>query len=100
MDDPILQMHRFYVGMNYEGELFGLKMSVKELKDGYNLLYSMEVHDIEIERIKKPSQSFNREGGWIGSKNIEPGSKNLKFKDFFEKFKPLNDLIGSRLCRQ
>ena len=50
MDDPILQMHRFYVGMNYEGELFGLKMSVKELKDGYNLLYSMEVHDIEIEK--------------------------------------------------
>ena len=37
-NDPILQMHRFYyVGMSCEEELFELKMSVKELKDGYNL---------------------------------------------------------------
>ena len=59
--------------------------------------FRREAHWAEKEETcaEKTSRPFNREGGWIGSKNIEPGSKNLKFKDFFEKFKPLNDLLWS-----
>ena len=104
-NDSILQMHRFYVGMSYE-ELFELKMSVKELKDGYNLLYSMEVHDIEIERIKNP-ESVKPTGDMSGrSPDTQAPHKTwaepqpprlwqiLHFNDFFEKFDPLNDLPG------
>lgn len=105
-EDPIRQIHRFYTGMRYEDHVYGVKLTVKELREGFNILYTVETGDIEVFEIKNPSQSFNREGGWSGS-DSEPDSRsldvtgkpvrrpNLKFRDFFEKFKPLNDLHGT-----
>ena len=94
-NDSVLQMHRFYVGMAYEGKLYGVKMSVKEFNEGYNLLYSLEAHDIEVEELKKPSPVIHRGGVLDRVRHAAPRSKNLKFRDFFEKFKPQNDLRGT-----
>ena len=94
-NDSVLQMHRFYVGMAYEGKLYGVKLSVKEFKEGYNLLYSLETHDIEVEELKNPPRLSTEEGGLTEYGNAAPRSMNLKFRDFFEKFKPLNDLRGT-----
>lgn len=94
-NDSVLQMHRFYVGMAYEGKLYGVKMSVKEFNEGYNLLYSLEAHDIEVEELKKPSPVIHRGGVLDRVRHAAPRSKNLKFSDFFEKFKPQNDFRGT-----
>ncbi len=96
----ILQMHRFYVGMRYRGELYGVKITVKE-QPGSNHLYSIEARDIEVFEIKKPDMNRvsyrdmshrppeEKSAAWAALKQI------LHFRDFFEKFDPLNDLLGS-----
>ena len=96
----ILQMHRFYVGMRYRGGLYGVKITVKE-QPGTNHLYSIEARDIEVFEIKKPDMNRvsyrdmshrppeEKSAAWAALKQI------LHFRDFFEKFDPLNDLLGS-----
>lgn len=58
--DKIRAMARFYVGMRYEGEQYGVKITAKFMESGRNNLYSIEAHDIEVfpeTTEKKPPQS-------------------------------------------
>lgn len=106
-EENVLQMHRFYVGMKYEDQLYGIKISVKEKRNTGNHIYSIEAHDLEIYAIKNP-ESVKPTGDMSGqSPDIQAPHKTwaepqpprlwqiLHFNDFFEKFDPLNDLLGS-----
>ncbi len=97
--ESVIRMHRFFVGMDYEGKRYGVKMTVKEMREGFNHLYSIEAHDIQIEEMKNPGSEepsgdmarsqLPKEAGepWAISGDKTPAVwKNLVFKDFFEKF--------------
>lgn len=105
-EENVLQMHRFYVGMKYKGQLYGIKISVKEKRNTGNHIYSIEAHDLEIYAIKNP-ESVKPTGDMSGRSPdtlvphktwAEPQPPRLwqilHFNDFFEKFDPLNDLLG------
>ena len=92
--DPVLQMHRFYAGMRYEGHDYGVKLSVKELRQGFNVLYTVETGDIEVSEMKKPL-SVSQPGGGVDVTGETVRRPKFKFSDFFEKFKPQNDFRGT-----
>lgn len=105
-EENVLQMHLFYVGMKYKGQLYGIKISVKEKRNTGNHIYSIEAHDLEIYAIKNP-ESVKPTGDMSGRSPdtlvphktwAEPQPPRLwqilHFNDFFEKFDPLNDLLG------
>ena len=92
--DPVLQIHRFYAGMRYEGHDYGVKLSVKELRQGFNVLYTVETGDIEVSEMKKPL-SVSQPGGGVDVTGETVRRPKFKFSDFFEKFKPRNDFRGT-----
>ena len=89
--EKALQIHRFYAAMEYEKNIYGVKMTVREKRNGKTVFYTLEAHDLEIQKIN-PAVENNRGGV---AKAASPGrSPGIHFSMFFEKFKPINDLLG------
>ena len=89
--EKALQIHRFYAAMEYEKNIYGVKMTVREKRNGKTVFYTLEAHDLEIQKIN-PAVENNR-GGVV--KAASPGrSPGIQFSMFFEKFKPIVDLLG------
>ena len=89
--EKALQIHRFYAAMEYEKNIYGVKMTVSEKRNGKTVFYTLEAHDLEIQKIN-PAVENNR-GGVV--KAASPGrSPGIQFSMFFEKFKPIVDLLG------
>lgn len=116
--DTLDGLYRFYVGMRYEDQQYGVKITAKAYKNGKNTLYSVEAHDIEVfpETAEKKPLRENGEGE-KGRPNYSAGPQShalaengkggehlpvkgialtLQFKDFFEKFKPHDEIIGEK----
>ena len=86
-----LQIHRFYTAMQYGDDIYGVKMTVREKQNGSTVFYTLEAHDLDIEKINPETESSR--GGVV--KAALPGrSPVIKFSSFFEKFKPIDDLLG------
>lgn len=117
--DKLQAMARFYVGMQYEGNQYGVKITAKILESGKNNLYSIEAHDIEVipdyakkEPLQSPGEArianfpensqpvapadISEGGGRQSSheENLPPNT--LQFSAFFEKFKPHDEIIGEK----
>ena len=62
--DTLDGLYRFYVGMRYEDQQYGVKITAKAYKNGKNTLYSVEAHDIEVlpETAEKKPLRENGEG--------------------------------------
>lgn len=62
--DTLDGLCRFYAGMRYEDQQYGVKITAKAYKNGKNTLYSVEAHDIEVlpETAEKKPLRENGEG--------------------------------------
>lgn len=89
--ETALQIHRFYSAMQYGDDIYGVKMTVREKQNGSTVFYTLEAHDLDIEKITPETESSR--GGVV--KAALPGrSPAIQFSAFFEKFKPVDDLLG------
>ena len=89
--ETALQIHRFYTAMQYGDDIYGVKMTVREKQNGSTVFYTLEAHDLDIEKINPGTESSR--GGVV--KAALPGrSPAIKYSTFFEKFKPIDDLLG------
>ena len=59
----VAAMLRLYVGMEYEGAQYGVKITAKSLTNKEHRLYSVEAHDIEIFREAAENKKPLRENG-------------------------------------
>ncbi|WP_147835243.1 LPD5 domain-containing protein [Victivallis vadensis] len=85
-DRTLAAMYRFYCGMLYEGQQYGVKITARGYVDGNNFIYTVEAHDIEIISENKNPNSFKSSGV---SDGIVSDSDALteKFNAFSEKIK-------------
>lgn len=89
--ETALQVHRFYTAMQYGEDLYGVKMTVREKRDGRSVFYTLETHSLDIQKIS-PEAEGNR--GGVANAAFPVQSPAIKYKSFFEKFKPVDDLLG------
>ena len=73
----LLQAHRFFSIMNYEGKNYAVKMTAKEWNDGRNNLYSLQMHETEIAEIKAAPAGEPPTGG--GVEPVETGQSKTTF---------------------
>ena len=57
-DSNISEIRRFYGAINYESQIFPVKITVKAIKFGQNIAYSYEVMQIEIPITHKKLSGF------------------------------------------
>ena len=89
--ETALQIHRFYTAMRYGKDVYGVKMTVREKRSGATVFYTLEAHELDVQKINPETESPR--GGVV--KAALPGrSPTIKYNNFFEKFKPVNDLLG------
>ncbi|MBQ6353072.1 MAG: hypothetical protein IJJ28_07385 [Lentisphaeria bacterium] len=89
--ETALQIHRFYSAMKCGDDLYGVKMTVREKRSGKNLFYTLETHDLDIQKIS-PATDGHR--GGVVKAALPVQSPDIEFSAFFEKFKPVDDLLG------
>ena len=89
--ETALQIHRFYIAMQYGEGIYGVEMTVREKRNGATVFYTLEAHDLDIQKINPETESSR--GGVV--KAALPGrSPAIKFSTFFEKFNPSENLFG------
>ena len=94
--ETALQIHRFYTAMRYGKDVYGVKMTVREKRSGATVFYTLEAHELDVQKINPETESPR--GGVV--KAALPGrSPTIKYNNFFEKFKPVNDLLGFKNIR-
>ena len=89
--EKAVQIHRFYAAMEYEKNIYGVKMTAREKWNGKTVFYTLEAHDLEIQKIN-PAVENNRGGVAKAASPVQ--SPGIQFSMFFEKFKPIVDLLG------
>lgn len=89
--ETALQIHRFYVGMMYNNSLYGVELTVREKRNGATVFYTLEAHDLNIQEITPDTEAS---GGGVVKPALPAESPAIKFNAFFEKFKPIVDLLG------
>ena len=89
--ETALQIHRFYVGMRYGEAIYGVKLTVREKRNGDTVFYTLEAHDLNIQEITPDTEAS---GGGVVKPALPAESPAIKFNAFFEKFKPIVDLLG------
>ena len=85
-----MQVHRFYTAMLYGDDIYGVKMTVREKRNGSTVFYTLETHDLDIQKINPETESSR--GGLVKAA-LPVRTPTIKFSMFFEKFKPINDLF-------
>lgn len=96
-----VQIHRFYSAMRYGDAVYGVKMTVREKRSGATVFYTLEAHNLEIAELRAENSSGQKNSpdaeatGESVAKAALPGrSPEIQFSAFFEKFKPVEDLLG------
>ncbi len=89
--ETALQIHRFYVGMRYGEAVYGVKLTVREKRNGDTVFYTLEAHDLNIQEITPDTEAS---GGGVAKPALPAETPMIQFNAFFEKFKPLVDLLG------
>ena len=89
--EPDLQIHRFYVAMQYGDDIYGVKMTVREKHDGRTIFYTLEAHSLDIQKISPEAKTSG--AAWLNPA-LPAGLPTVKYSTFFEKFKPIDDLLG------
>ena len=85
------QVHRFYVAMKHGVDTYGVKLTVYEWGNGNNKFYTLETHDLEVKKITPDSKT----AGGVRNGTYSPvTTAEIEFSTFFEKFKPISDLLG------
>lgn len=95
--ETALQIHRFFSAMQYGNDLYGVKMTVREKRSGKNIFYTLGTHDLEVKRIAPETESSR---GGVAKAALPVQSPGIKYSAFFEKFKPLDDLLGFKYKEQ
>ena len=88
--ETALQVHRFYTAMLYGDDIYGVKMTVREKRNGSTVFYTLETHDLDIQKISPETESPRDS---VAKAALPGRSPVVKFSMFFEKFKPINDLF-------
>lgn len=89
--ETALQIHRFYVGMRYGEAIYGVKLTVREKRNGDTVFYTLEAHDLNIQEITPDTEAS---GGGVVKPALPAETPVIQFNAFFEKFKPIVDLLG------
>lgn len=89
--ETALQIHRFYVGMRYGEAIYGVKLTVREKRNGDTVFYTLEAHDLNIQEITPDTEAS---GGGVAKPALPAETPVIQFNAFFEKFKPIVDLLG------
>lgn len=83
----VVQIHRFFVAIKYNGGTYGIEYTVREKGDQKNVFYTLEAHKLNALETK------GFQGGLAEA--ASPGQPpKIQYNAFFEKFKPMDDLLG------
>ncbi|MBQ9804450.1 MAG: hypothetical protein IJW35_06375 [Lentisphaeria bacterium] len=89
--ETALQIHRFYIAMQYGEGIYGVEMTVREKRNGATVFYTLEAHDLDIQKINPETESSR---GGVAKAALPGRSPAIKFSTFFEKFNPSENLFG------